>query len=57
MEQLTISISTAAKALGVGRSTVYSLIKQNRIEAIKVGRRTLLTTASIRRLTHSSDHN
>lgn len=56
MEQLTISISTAAKALGVGRSTVYSLIKQNRIEAIKVGRRTLLTTASIRRLADSPDH-
>lgn len=56
MEQITISISSAAKALGIGRSTVYSLIKQNRIEAIKVGRRTLLTTESIRRLTRPPDH-
>ena len=56
MEQLTISISTAAKALGVGRSTVYLLIKQNRIDAIKIGRRTLLTTASIRRLADNPDH-
>ncbi|TRD11112.1 helix-turn-helix domain-containing protein [Erythrobacter insulae] len=50
MEQLTVSVSAAAKALGLGRTTVYALIKQRKIETIKVGRRTLLTTASLRRL-------
>lgn len=57
LEQLTISINSAARALGVGRSSIYSLIKQNRIEAIKIGRRTLLTTASIRRLADKPDQN
>ena len=50
MEQLTVSVSAAAKALGLGRTSIYALIKQNRIETIKIGRRTLLTTASLRRL-------
>lgn len=53
MEQLAISINDAAKALGVGRSSVYNLIKSGRLEALKVGRRTLLTMASIKRLTQT----
>lgn len=50
MEQLTVSVTAAAKALGLGRTSIYALIKQNRIEVIKIGRRTLLTTASLRNL-------
>jgi excisionase family DNA binding protein len=50
MEPLAISVNHAAKALGVGRSSIYGLMKEGRIEAFKVGRRTLLTTASINRL-------
>jgi excisionase family DNA binding protein len=53
MEPLAVSINAAAKALGVGRSSVYSLIKTGKLEAIKIGRRTLLTTASIKRLAQS----
>lgn len=54
MEPLAISINATAKALGVGRSSVYSLIKTGKLEAIKIGRRTLLTTASIKRLAQSN---
>lgn len=50
MEPIAISINGAAKALGVGRSSIYSLLKSGRLESIKIGRRTLLTTASISRL-------
>ena len=53
MEPITISVNGAAKALGVGRSSIYGLLKAGRLEAIKVGRRTLLTTASINRLAHN----
>ena len=53
MELLAISINDTAKALGVGRSSVYSLLKSGRLDAIKIGRRTLLTTESIKRLAHS----
>lgn len=49
MEQLVVSINAAAQTLGLGRTSIYALIKLKRIEAIKIGRRTLLTTASIRR--------
>ncbi|UNC14057.1 helix-turn-helix domain-containing protein [Acidiphilium multivorum] len=54
MEPLAVSINSAAKALGIGRSSVYSLIKEGRLEVIKIGRRTLLTTASIKRLAQAT---
>ena len=53
MELLAISINDTAKALGVGRSSVYTLLKSGRLDAIKIGRRTLLTTESIKRLAQS----
>lgn len=50
MEPVAISINDTAKVLGVCRSSVYGLIKSGGLDAIKIGRRTLLTTESIRRL-------
>lgn len=50
MGQLAISINDAAKALGIGRSSVYGLIKAQKLDVIKIGTRTLITTASINRL-------
>lgn len=54
MELLAISINDTAKALGIGRSSVYTLLKSGRLDAIKIGRRTLLTTESIKRLAQSN---
>lgn len=51
MEQLAISINDAAKALGIGRSSIYGLIKAQKLDVIKIGTRTLITTASLNRLT------
>jgi excisionase family DNA binding protein len=50
MEAIAVSISEAARALGVGRSSIYILINQGRLEVFKLGRRTLVKTASLRRL-------
>jgi excisionase family DNA binding protein len=50
MEPIATSVASAASALGVGKSTIYVLLKSGQLEAFKIGRRTLLTTASIRRL-------
>jgi len=50
MEALTISVNETARALGVGRTSVYAMIRDGRIQAIKFNRRTLITTASLRRL-------
>lgn len=50
MEPITTSINGAAKALSLGRTSIYALINAGRLETIKLGRRTLIVTASIRRL-------
>lgn len=50
MEPLAVSIIDASKALGLGRTSIYSLIGDGRLEAFKLGRRTLVKTDSIRRL-------
>ena len=57
MELLAISINETAKALGIGRSSVYALLKTGRLDSIKIGRRTLLTTESVKRLTTSKYSN
>lgn len=55
MEPVTISITGASKALGLGRTTIYALIADGRLETVKLGRRRLIKTASIRQLIESSD--
>lgn len=50
MEQLAYSINETAKALSLGRTSVYALISEGRLEAFKLGRRTLVKADSIRRL-------
>lgn len=50
MEPITLSINDATKVLGLGRTSVYALIRDGRIETVKLGRRTLIKTESLRRL-------
>ena len=50
MEAVATSVTEAAKALSIGRTSVYALIKQGRLETVKLGSRTLVKTDSIRRL-------
>ncbi len=55
MEPLAISINETAKTLGLGRTSIYQMIKDGRLEAFKLGRRTLVKTESIRRLVNDQD--
>lgn len=55
MEPVTISISGAAKALGLGRTTIYALISEGRLDTIKLGRRHLIKTASIKQLIEGAE--
>ena len=55
MEPIATSVNGAARALSLGRTSIYALIKEGRLEAIKLGRRTLITTASIRALIDVAD--
>ena len=50
MEPLTISVVDAAKMLGVGRTLIYAMISNGRLATVKLGRRTLITTASMHQL-------
>ena len=50
MQQLAYSINDTAKALSLGRTSIYALIGDGRLEAFKLGRRTLVKAESIRRL-------
>ncbi|MFP5328725.1 MAG: helix-turn-helix domain-containing protein [Alphaproteobacteria bacterium] len=50
MDTLLCSIPDAAKALGVGRSKLYELIGEGRLETVTIGRRRLVRTDSIRAL-------
>lgn len=50
MDPITISISDTKKATGLGRTKLYELINEGKLQTVKVGRRTLVKTASIRAL-------
>lgn len=50
MQPITTTINDTAKALGLGRTSIYQLIREGRLEAVKIGRRTLVKVDSIRRL-------
>ncbi len=45
--QITLSILEAAKALGIGRSTLYVLIREGRLPVKKLGIRTLILKADL----------
>jgi excisionase family DNA binding protein len=55
MEPLAISIGETAKVLGLGRTSIYAMIGDGRLQAFKLGRRTLIKTASIRRLVDTQE--
>lgn len=50
MEPFVLSINDTAKALSLGRTSIYALIRQGRLETIKLGRRTLVKAELLRRL-------
>ena len=50
MQQLAYSINETARALSLGRTSIYALINEGRLDAFKLGRRTLIKADSIRRL-------
>jgi excisionase family DNA binding protein len=45
---LAVSVSEALDLSGLGKTTIYGLLKQNLIESIRVGRRRLIIYASLK---------
>jgi excisionase family DNA binding protein len=48
--QLLTSINDACASLNVGRTYLYTLINQRRLDTVKLGRRTLVKVSSIKAL-------
>ena len=44
---LAVTIKEGVRLTGISRTRIYELIGQNRLEAVKAGRRTLLRVASL----------
>ncbi len=47
---LAHSIENAAKRAGLGRTTMFALIRSGRLQALKCGKRTLVTEDALRAL-------
>jgi excisionase family DNA binding protein len=47
-EPITIAVKDAQQALGVGRTTIFSLLAEGRLQRLKIGRRTVIPTESLR---------
>ncbi len=54
LEPLAVSISEAARLLGIGRTHLYAQLQQNTLVARKIGKRTVITLASIKALLDAS---
>jgi excisionase family DNA binding protein len=50
MEPVTVTVDGAKKAIGIGTTKLYELINSGQLETVKIGRRTLIKTDSIRAL-------
>jgi excisionase family DNA binding protein len=50
MEPIALTVSDTTKTTGFGKTTTYKLIKEGKLTVVKIGRRTLITVASIRAL-------
>jgi hypothetical protein len=54
LEPLTVRIPVAVQLTGIGRSKLYELIAAGEVDVVKIGASTLITVASLRRLTQKS---
>ena len=49
-EPLAYSIAEACRVSSIGRTRIYALIKEGRLQARKIGKRTIIPAASLRAL-------
>jgi excisionase family DNA binding protein len=50
MERIFVSVEEAGKAIGLGRTTVYELLRDGRLRSITIGRRRLICARSLEAL-------
>lgn len=49
-EPISVRVATAVKLTGIGRSTLYELIKSGEIETVKIGRSTFIPYRCLKKL-------
>lgn len=54
MNPLLVDVRTARHTLGIGKTTLYNLLKNQKLECRKIGRKTLVTVSSIDALVNGS---
>lgn len=50
MKPLAVSVKTACQLVGVGNTTMWALIKNDRVKTVRIGRRRLVIYASLQTL-------
>lgn len=53
----TISVTTAAKILGVSRNTAYQAVRTKQLPAVRIGRQLRVPKALLQQLLSSTDNN
>jgi hypothetical protein len=53
LKPLAVPVKTACKIVGVGRTTMWSLITADRVQTVRIGRRRLVIFASLEALVTS----
>jgi excisionase family DNA binding protein len=47
VDKLLLTVDEAAQKLGIGRSTLYGLIRTGKLRTVKIGRRRLISTNAL----------
>ena len=50
LEALTVPVRTGSKALGIGLTKTWELIKSGELATVRIGRRRLVVVSSLRKL-------
>lgn len=50
VEPISYTVSAAVRATGIGRSTIFAMLADGRLERVKVGKKTLIPRASLEAL-------
>lgn len=54
-EEVSVPVEVAGEALGVGRSSAYSAIKNGELPYVRIGRRIAVPTAALRKMLQIED--
>lgn len=54
-EKIAYTVPEACAAIGIGRTNLYKLASQKKVDLRKVGGRTVVTAASLHRLVEQSE--